>query len=111
MSQASKFETEIAASDLILYLKVDESTMIERIYFRSMVRKGEPEKVTTVSGKIKAFRELEKLLFQAFADRIQTVDATLDAAAVERKAAIKINDLIIKYFTMKILQSNNLVTK
>lgn len=81
--------------------------MIDRIYFRSMVRKGEPEKVTTVSGKIRAFRELEKLLYESFADRIQVVDATLDVTTVERKAAIKINDIIIKYFTMKILQSNN----
>lgn len=83
--------------------------MIERIFIRSTTTKGKPDRINTVCHKMRAFREFEKSIFEKYSNKIQTINANSDTDAVERKASMKINDLIIQHFTMKILQGNNLI--
>ncbi len=109
IEQGRKFEAEIIPVDCILFLNVDETTMIERLYHRSKMAKKSPEKITVVCDKIKAFRDFQKSMYENYSTKIEKINAKEDADAVRRKAAIKINDLIIKHFTMKILRNNNLI--
>lgn len=88
---------------------VDEATLIERIYYRSKLTNGTVEHPKNVFVKLKAFRDFEKAFCKQYLTKIRDINANVDAAAVYKKCAMIINDLIIKYYTMKVLTHKNIL--
>jgi adenylate kinase len=82
VQQGEEFETQIKASNLILYFDVADDTMLKRLLKRAETSGRADDNEATIKKRLDTFHSHSKPVVQRYADKVRTIPAETDPDTV-----------------------------